>query len=299
MDGFINLSKLRGMTSSDAVVAVRRVLPRGTKVGHGGTLDPDAAGVLPICVGRAARLFDYIIDKQKTYIAELTLGVVTDTQDSSGAVLSRAPVSASESDVRRAALSFVGDIAQIPPAYSAIQVSGKRMYDLARAGQAPDLRPRRVRVDSIVYVRQTATDKHMLRILCGKGVYIRTICHDIGALLGCGGHMSMLTRTAAGIFTIEHSVTLEELRAVAADNEIQSLLYPLDAPLEHLPAIRLDNRHAFAVRNGNPVALPDCALPGGTIARVYVNEEFAGIGEYSCGWVLFKAMLGLGTEAGA
>ena len=177
------------MTSSDVVVAVRRMLPRGTKVGHGGTLDPDAAGVLPICVGKAARLFDYIIDKQKTYITELTLGVVTDTQDASGAVLSRSPVSASESDVRHAALNFIGDIAQIPPAYSAIQVNGKRLYDLARAGQAPALQPRRVRVDSIEYMRQTAPDRHLLRILCGKGVYIRAICHDIGALLGCGGHM--------------------------------------------------------------------------------------------------------------
>jgi tRNA pseudouridine55 synthase len=237
MDGFINLFKPRGMTSSDAVVAVRRVLPRGIKVGHGGTLDPDAAGVLPICAGKAARLFDYIIDKQKAYVAELTLGVVTDTQDSGGAILSRSPVSASESDVRLAALRFIGDIEQIPPAFSAIHIDGKRLYDLARAGQAPVLQPRRVRVESIEYIRQTAPDKHMLRVLCGKGVYIRAICHDIGALLGCGGHMSMLTRTAAGIFAIEDSVTLEELKTVAESGGIQSLLYPLDAPLGHMPAI--------------------------------------------------------------
>ncbi|MBQ5796387.1 MAG: tRNA pseudouridine(55) synthase TruB, partial [Kiritimatiellae bacterium] len=196
-----------GMSSSDLVTFVKRRLPKGTRVGHGGTLDPDAAGVLPVCVGRATRLFDYIIDKQKEYIAELRLGVVTDTQDATGAPLEIRDAShITESDIRAVLPRFIGNIEQIPPAFSAIKRDGKRMYDLARKGQTVELEARPVTVDNVEYLTALENGGHMIKITCRKGVYIRTICHDIGQALGVGGHMAFLLRNRAGYFDAEHGV---------------------------------------------------------------------------------------------
>ncbi|MBO4299499.1 MAG: tRNA pseudouridine(55) synthase TruB [Clostridia bacterium] len=282
MDGFINLLKPPGMSSNDAVGFARRLLPRGTRVGHGGTLDPDAAGVLPVCVGKAARLFDYIIDKKKTYVAGLCLGVETDTQDAGGHILARRDASAvTEADIRAVLPRFTGDIDQIPPAYSAIKRDGRRMYDLARRGEAVELEPRRVTVHSIDCLQKTGPAAYMLRVACGKGVYIRTLCHDIGRMLGVGGHMSFLLRTEAGCFRAEDASTLEELQSAAQTGRLESLLYPMDAPLSAYPAVRLDERHMTPVSNG-------CAIPPewhgqafamGDIARIYVADTFAGMAQ--------------------
>ena len=278
MDGFINLLKPPGMTSSDAVAAVRRLLARGTRVGHGGTLDPDAAGVLPICVGRGARLFDYMIDKQKEYLAELRLGVATNTQDASGRPTAVCPVSCGAAEVRAALGGFTGEIMQTPPAYSAVKFGGRRMYDLARSGDAPVLAPRPARVDAIEYMGQTTPDTHRLLIRCGKGVYIRALCHDIGATLGCGGHMAFLLRTRAGVFDLAGSATPDELRLKLERGEGDKCLYRLDAPIEHLPAARLDGRSAHAVLNGQPCPAPR-GTPPETPLRVYCGDAFAGVGE--------------------
>ena len=214
MDGFLNILKPPGMSSGDMVFQARRLLPRGTRVGHGGTLDPDAAGVLPVCVGRAARLFDYIIDKQKTYIAELRLGVVTDTQDASGTVLERRDASTvTEADVRAALPRFTGTISQIPPMYSALKRGGQKLCDLARRGESLELEPRPVTIHAIEYIGRRDETAHLLRVTCGKGTYIRTLCHDIGAALGVGGHMAFLLRSAAGCFDVQSASTLEELKA--------------------------------------------------------------------------------------
>ena len=295
MDGFINLLKPPGMSSNDAVGFARRLLPRGTRVGHGGTLDPDAAGVLPLCVGRAARLFDYIIDKKKTYIAELRLGVETDTQDAGGRILSRRDAAGvSEADVRAVLPRFTGEIDQVPPAYSAIKRDGKRMYDLARRGEAVELAPRRVTVYGMEYLGRTGGERHMLRISCGKGVYIRTLCHDIGRALGVGGHMAFLLRSEAGSFAIEESASLEELKAAADEGGLERLLLPMDAPLGAFPAVRLAERFEKPVVNGAPI-LPQWhgqRLSDGEIARIYLEDQFAGMAQSDGeGTLRFRAML--------
>ena len=179
MDGFINLLKPPGMTSSDAVMAVRRLLPRKTAVGHGGTLDPDAAGVLPICVGKATRLFDYIIDKDKVYIGELWLGVRTDTLDASGRVLETSDTNADSAQLECCLKQFTGEILQVPPMYSALKKGGEPLYKLARKGEDVALEARSVRIHSIEILHKTASDRYLMRIVCGKGVYIdvhRAVC---------------------------------------------------------------------------------------------------------------------------
>ena len=278
-DGFINMLKPPGMSSSDLVVAVRRLLPRGMRVGHGGTLDPDAAGVLPVCVGRATRLFDYIIDKQKRYVALLRLGVETDTQDASGRVLARRDASGiGPEDVKRAFGPFIGEIDQTPPAYSAIKQGGVRMYDLARSGAAPALEPRRVTVDEIGYIAPEGEDGHLIYVCCRKGVYIRTLCHDIGRALGVGGHMAALLRTAAGSFDIASAVTVERL-AEAGPEGLNDLIVPMDAPLGHYRAIRIDEAlrpRAVAGTAFCPGEYESDAAPGETV-RVYVGGRFSGM----------------------
>ena len=294
MNGFLNINKSAGRTSSDAVVFVRKRLPRGTAVGHGGTLDPEATGVLPVCVGRATRLFDYIIDKQKTYVARLKLGVETDTQDATGQVVATAPVHAGENEVRGVLHRFVGDIEQVPPMYSALKRDGRRLYSLARRGETVEIAPRKCRVDAISYLGFEGDDVHLLKIDCGKGVYIRTLCHDIGRALGCGGHMMTLARTAAGVFRIEDALTLEEVDALSQKGELARALLPLDAPLQHLPEVRVGERCRHAVINGNPIRAQwlDAPVPQAEAVRVYLNDVFAGIGQpMPDGGVKFRAML--------
>lgn len=294
MNGFLIVNKPTGRTSSDAVVFVRKRLPRGTAVGHGGTLDPEASGVLPVCVGSATRLFNYIIDKQKTYVARLKLGVETDTQDATGRVVATMPVTAGETEVRAVLKDFIGEIEQVPPMYSALKRDGQRLYKLARRGETVALEPRKCRVDDIEYLGYEGDDTHLLRIKCGKGVYIRTLCHDIGRALGCGGHMLTLERTAAGIFRIEDALTPEQIDALARDGKLESALLPLDQPLEHLPAVRVGDQCRHAVKNGNPLKAQwlDAPAPACDAVRVYLNDAFAGIGQpQPDGSVKFKAML--------
>ena len=294
MNGFLIVNKPTGRTSSDAVVFVRRRLPRGTAVGHGGTLDPEASGVLPVCVRSATRLFDYIIDKRKTYVARLKLGVETDTQDATGQVVDVRPVHAGEDAVRAALPRFIGEIEQVPPMYSALKRDGQRLYKLARRGETVALEPRKCRVDRIEYLGCEGDDVHLLRIDCGKGVYIRTLCHDIGGSLGCGGHMLTLERTAAGIFRIEDALTLEAIDALARSGALEKALIPLDAPLRHLPEVRVGERCRHAVINGNPLKAQwlEHPAPAADAVRVYLDDAFAGIGiPQPDGSVKFRAML--------
>ena len=294
MNGFLNLYKPTGRTSSDAVVFVRRRLPKGTAVGHGGTLDPEASGVLPVCVGSATRLFDYIIDKQKTYVARLRLGVETDTQDATGQVVAERPVTVGEAELRAALPRFVGEIEQVPPMYSALKRDGRRLYQLARKGESVALEPRRCRVDAVEYLGREGEDLYAIRVRCGKGVYIRTLCHDIGRALGCGAHMRALERTEAGIFRVEDALSLEDVDALASQDRLASALVPLDAPLMHLPAVRVGEHCRHAVLNGNPLRADwlDAPAPEAEAVRVYLGEAFAGIGAPQAdGSVRFRAML--------
>lgn len=289
MNGFLNLLKPPGMTSSDAVVRIRKTLS-GEKVGHAGTLDPEAAGVLPIMIGKASRLFDLLVEKQKTYIAQIAFGISTDSQDAEGKILEntgRVPAAQALAEVLP---RFVGDILQVPPAFSALKVGGKTAYTLAREGQAPVLAARPARIDAIDLLDMD-TDSARLRVVCGKGVYIRTLCHDIGQALGCGAHMRYLLRTQTGWFEGKDSVTLEEWLE-AADKA--SLLAAMDAPLAHVPRAVVDARYLSGCLNGTIPAdflhIDEAAFTGAPV-RIYCGETFAGVGRWRDGALKFQAML--------
>lgn len=292
MDGFINLLKPPGMTSSDAVVYVRRRLPRGVKVGHAGTLDPEAAGVLPVMVGRAARLSDYIMSGAKEYVCEIALGVATDTQDAQGAQVGEACAPASADELRAVLGRFTGDIMQAPSAYSALKQDGRRLCDIARAGGEVCTQPRPVSIYELEYLRQTAPDGHLMRVKCSKGTYIRALCDDIGRALGCGAHMRFLLRTLSAGFTLAGAHTLEEL-----DAGLEGCLEPIDAPIAHMPAVCAPEALYPRVRCGN--RLPVSELRGDVDAagplRLYAaragRDEFAGIVERDGDELRFRAML--------
>ncbi len=294
MDGFLNVYKPLGITSSDAVLMVRKLLPRGTRVGHGGTLDPEAEGVLPVCIGKAARLFDYIIDKQKTYIAELKLGITTDTQDAVGNVIRTGDASGITKEMVEAVLPrFIGDIKQVPPMYSALKRDGKKLYELARKGEEVELEARDVHIHDISFSEMQG-DVCKLKVDCGKGVYIRTLCNDIGEALGCGGHMLGLKRSRAGVFDETDALTPDEIRAAAADGTLEEKLLPLDAPLSQFPLVELDGECTHAVKNGNPVPAEKVHTDRepGAVVRVYLEGRFAGMGEITeDGGLRFRAML--------
>lgn len=292
MDGFINILKPPGMTSSDAVLAVRRLLPRKTAVGHGGTLDPDAAGVLPVCVGKATRLFDYIIDKKKVYVGELFLGAGTDTCDASGKVLETSDIIPAAEDVKNALYEFIGDIMQVPPVYSALKRGGKKLYELAREGEEVEIEARKVKVHNLTYIAETAPNRHLIRIECGKGVYIRSLMRDIGDYLSCPAHMSFLLREAAGAFTTQTGFSIEEIKRPGA---IEKALQPMDALLGAYPRIDVKPEFRKRIECGNPVKenwLVSASREEDKIVRVYVENEFCGMAERREGnQFAFRAML--------
>lgn len=294
MNGFLIANKPTGVTSSDVVVFVRRRLPRGTAIGHGGTLDPEASGVLPLCIGKATRLFDYIIDKKKTYVAEIRLGEITDTQDATGKIVETREVTTGADELNAVLDQFVGTIEQIPPMYSAIKRDGKRLYQLARKGETIEVEPRKCRVDAIRLLGKSAEHTYKIEVECGKGVYIRTLCHDIGERLGCGAHMASLKRTSAGVFTLENTFTREQIAEMCENGTLESALIPMDAPLNHLKAVCVGENARHAVRNGNPLKPQwmNEKPAAGEIVRVYLSGKFAGIacGEAD-GSARFKAML--------
>lgn len=295
MNGFLIANKPTGTTSSNVVVFVRKRLPKGTAIGHGGTLDPEASGVLPLCIGKATRLFDYIIDKKKTYVAEIQLGQVTDTQDATGQVTEERAVTVGADELIAVLPKFVGEIEQIPPMYSAIKRDGKRMYQLARKGETVELEARKCRVDDVRFVCCTGENRYRIEVDCGKGVYIRTLCHDIGLALGCGAHMATLERTKAGIFTLENALTREQIDALAQNGRIEEALLPLDAPLAHLPEVHVGENARHAVLNGNPLKhrwLDKPAPKGEEAVRIYLSGQFAGIGRVEDdGSIRFRAMM--------
>ncbi len=291
MNGFLNLLKPPGMTSSDAVVAIRRTLS-GEKVGHAGTLDPEAAGVLPIMIGKASRLFDWVTEKQKEYFAEIAFGVSTDTQDAQGVPVERqAGPYPDIRAVRDVLPQFTGDIFQTPPAFSALKIAGKPAYALARKGEAVSLAPRSARIDAIEALEAMGADGMMLRVLCGRGVYIRTLCHDIGVRLGCPAHMRFLLRAQSGFFRIENSVTLEEWMA---SQTRMDLLAPMDSPIAHLPMARVPACDDIIVLRGIPLTRFDAMderVQSGEAARVYCGERFAGIARWRDGALRIQSML--------
>lgn len=249
MDGIINVNKPTGMTSHDVVYRLRRILGV-KKIGHTGTLDPDASGVLPMCVGKATKLADYLTATDKQYRAELSLGAFTDTQDASGEVLERFDVNVTEKQLRDVLCEFVGEIEQIPPMYSAIKINGKKLYELAREGKTAERAPRRITVHGITLETfDAAQGKAVMTVECSKGTYIRTLCNDIGARLGCGGYMSALERTRSGRFSIEDAYTLERIESMAADGDLGFMIKIGDALAEYEKVI-LAEKNAYRMCNG-------------------------------------------------
>ena len=255
VSGVINIYKIKGFTSHDVVAKLRGILKQ-KKIGHTGTLDPEATGVLPVCLGSATKLCDMLTDREKEYIAEVRLGITTDTQDMTGTVLSEKEVKFTEAQVTEAIQSFVGHYEQIPPMYSALKVNGKKLYELAREGKEVE---RKARPVTIHYIEILDIKLPQLRIKvgCSKGTYIRTLCHDLGEKLGCGAAMASLERTKSGQFSLETAITLAELEEklkVAGGNReevIQTLVIPVDNMFSEYQELRLLPQWERLVQNGN------------------------------------------------
>lgn len=248
MNGIIILDKPAGRTSHDMVYAVRRLVGI-KKVGHTGTLDPMATGVLPICVGNATKIADMLTLSDKAYTAGLVLGKTTDTLDAEGNVLTECGVNCSEKEIRDAINSFVGEIEQVPPMYSAIKQNGKKMYELARQGIEVERKSRRVKINSIDILKIDGV-RVTIDVSCSKGTYIRTLCDDIGKKLGVGAYMETLRRTKTGCFNIEESHTIEELEGVKADGQLESIMIPVDRMFAQYPKIVLNPKQIRSVTNG-------------------------------------------------
>ena len=275
--GVLVINKSAGMTSFDVVSGVRRIFGM-TQVGHTGTLDPMATGVLPVLLGRAVKASDFVMAGKKEYAAELTLGVTTDTEDTTGKILSESDDVPGEAEVISACEKFVGEILQTPPMYSALKIGGKRLYDLAREGVTVEREPRRVTVYSIE--PKKITDRvYSLRVVCSKGTYIRTLCADIGRSLGCGGAMSALCRTATGRFTLDGAVTLGELEKMTPE-ERSAVLLPTETLFEELPAMELDPFFARLAKNGCEIYLKKTgkSFDVGQTVRLRAGGEFFALG---------------------
>lgn len=252
MDGIINIYKEKGYTSHDVVAKMRGIL-RMRKIGHTGTLDPEAEGVLPVCLGAGTKLCDLLADRTKTYRTVLLLGQETDTQDTTGTVLARYPVQVTEEGVRQTAASFLGTYMQVPPMYSALKVNGKKLYQLARAGKEVERPPRPVEILAL-QVEEIRLPRVAMEVTCSKGTYIRTLCHDMGKRLGCGGCMESLVRTRVDRFRLEDSLTLAQLEALRDAGRVGDVLLPVDQVFAGLPGIRMgtEGMGDRLVHNGNP-----------------------------------------------
>lgn len=249
MDGIINVYKEKGYTSHDVVAKMRGIL-RMKKIGHTGTLDPEAEGVLPVCLGKGTKLCDMLTDKSKTYRAVLLLGVETDTQDTTGVILNEHPVDVTEEDVRDAVMGFLGAYDQIPPMYSALKVGGKKLYELARAGKEVERQARPVEILEI-QVEEIRLPRVTMTVSCSKGTYIRTLCYDIGRKLGCGGCMESLLRTRVDRFVLADSLKLSEIERLRDEGRVEDYIVPVDGIFQDIPAIHTLPEFDRLVHNGN------------------------------------------------
>ena len=285
VNGVINVRKESGMTSFDVVSRMRRIFGQ-KKIGHTGTLDPDAEGVLPVCLGMATRLVESLTKGTKTYEAVLLLGVTTDTQDTSGKVLTEQEVTVGEEEVKAAVLSFTGEQEQIPPMYSAIKVNGQKLVDLARRGVEVERKPRKVEFSEII-IKEIDLPRVRFSVTCSKGAYIRTLCEDIGNKLGCGGCMESLLRTRVGQFGIEDAYTLDEIRTMKESEDLKaggtadqySFVRPLDAFYMDLPAMNVQESLDKAVFNGNSFRVRgSSSQTESELVRIYSSDgTFIGI----------------------
>ncbi len=295
MNGILNVYKEKGYTSHDVVAKLRGICHQ-KKIGHTGTLDPDAEGVLPVCLGTAAKACSLITDKDKEYTAILLLGKETDTQDASGAVQKESEVLYTKDEVQKAAESFIGATSQVPPMYSALKVNGKKLYDLARQGIEVARSPRPIRIYDIK-IEWICLPRVKLHVHCSKGTYIRTLCHDIGQQLGCGGCMEELLRTRSGMFSIGQSYKLAQIEALAAQGNLSQILLQADILFPEYPKASVAQPFLAMLQNGNRLpkrafcSIQECAQPAQENSsgsnglpkqavcgmRVYLDGEFFAI----------------------
>lgn len=266
-NGIVIIDKPADWTSMDVCAKLRGIFHE-KRVGHGGTLDPMATGVLPVFVGQATRAVEFSENSQKEYVAGLRLGQVTNTQDTSGETLETHPVTATCADVKAALEHFLGNIQQIPPMYSAIKINGQKLYDLARKGKEVERKPRNITIFELELLEQVSDTDYLIRCRCSKGTYLRTLCHDIGQHLGCGGTMYSLRRTMAAGFTLADAVTIEDVQ-----QQGETLLLPTDALFQDFPILLLKHSGTEKrVRCGNPVQIP--GIPDGTYRIYGQNRDF-------------------------
>ena len=285
INGIINVYKEKGYTSHDVVAKMRGIL-KIKKIGHTGTLDPDAVGVLPVCVGKATKLVDLITDKDKTYEAVMKLGITTDTQDITGQVLKISEVTADLQQITEVVNRFIGEYLQLPPMYSAIKVNGKRLYELARQGKEVERERRKVSIKDIRILDYSKEENEVsLSVDCGKGTYIRTLIHDIGETLGCGATMKSLVRTAVGQFKIEEALKLSEIESLVFEERITDYVLPLDYLFRNYDKVNVEREYHKLIYNGNLFQMEHIIAPIKELAteliRVYdADDIFIGIYRY-------------------
>ena len=248
MNGVLIIDKPDGWTSMDVCAKLRGVFHE-KRVGHGGTLDPMATGVLPVFLGRATRAVEYATDSDKEYIAGIQLGVITNTQDTTGEVLEQRSVTTDRAALEAILPQFTGELDQIPPMFSAIKKDGKKLYELARKGVEVERKPRHIVIKELEITRCIDNSTYELRVLCSKGTYVRTLCHDIGAALGCGAAMCSLRRSMAAGYRLDDAVTLEQVLEAA---DPTALVRPVDSCFAEYPAVQIEGKNLFKAKNGNP-----------------------------------------------
>jgi len=272
-DGILNVNKPEGWTSFRVVAWLRR-LTGERRVGHAGTLDPIATGVLPVCFGQATRVVEFLAGDSKAYLAEIRLGATTDTFDREGKVVGTGDtIGITPDKIESALASFRGTIEQTPPAYSALKKDGKPYYQLVRQGLSPELRPRRVTIHSIRLIKYEPPVV-TVEVECGKGTYIRSLAHDLGQRLGCGAYLNSLTRLRCGPFTIDDAVTLPQFESAYHEGNWRELLHPIDAPLLDWKAAILDRQSECSLRHGNPLVLPVDAMVGERYCLAYSRDGY-------------------------
>ncbi|MDD4833510.1 MAG: tRNA pseudouridine(55) synthase TruB [Lutispora sp.] len=283
MNGILNVLKPPGMTSHDVVYFVRRETGI-KKVGHTGTLDPEAAGVLPVCIGKATKAAQYLTDKNKKYRANIKFGVTTETQDKYGKIIKQVSVPDIEENIIKELIDgFKGKILQTPPMYSAIKYKGKKLYQYALEGETVDVKSRYIDIFDINVIDKINRDEFILDILCSKGTYIRTLCNDIGEKSGYGAHMSQLVRLESSPFHIEDSITLEEIQLSMRNKNFKDILNPTDSLFLDLNKVSIKKSAENSAINGNPVYAAGIEddinnYENGTFIRLYIDEKFIALG---------------------
>ncbi len=278
-EGVVNVLKPPGMTSSDAVCDLRHIFNM-KRVGHMGTLDPGASGVLPIALGRATRLFDYLVEKQKHYIAEIAFGKETDTQDSYGRVINTSDKKVTLSELEGVLPQFTGEIIQKAPIYSALNQNGVKLYKLARQGKEIEEKYRNATIYSLSVLKQMSEERFLIDIVCSKGTYIRTLCHDIGKKLSSAAYMAFLLRSSTGVFNVENSFSIAQLREMKENGTLENAVMSVEDVLSNFETIniKLSSSKKFHLLNGIPASVEGFVEHENKPLRLYCNGEFLGIG---------------------